>query len=134
MPSDVSYVKPSRSRKPKEKVAVHHIRIRQVTVMKTQSQLSAYGGDAVKVLGTVTLDCSHKDLHTKPLFYIVDTDNPPMFGLKYSIDLNVIKLVYTVQSSHTSQNASHDIMSEFKDVFTGIGLFPGECTIHLLGA
>ena len=60
--------------------------------------------------------------------YIVDLDNPPLLGLKSSIDLYVIKLVYNVQSSHTSQNASHDIMSVFKD---GIGLFPNECTIHL---
>ena len=100
-------------------------------LMKAQSQLSAYSGDALKVLGTITLDCSHKDLHIKPMFYIVDTDNPPLLGLKSSIDLNVIKLVYNVQSSHTSQETSQDIMSEFKDVFTGIGLFPGECTIHL---
>lgn len=65
-------------------------------LMKTQSQLSAYSGDALKVLGTVLLDCSHKDIHIKPLFYIVDTDNPPLLGLKSSIDLNVIKLVYNV--------------------------------------
>ena len=100
-------------------------------LMKAQSQLSAYSGDALKVLGTKMLDCSHKDLHIKPMFYIVDTDNAPLLGLKSSIDLNVIKLVYNVQSSHTSQETSQDIMSEFKDVFTGIGLFAGECTIHL---
>ena len=100
-------------------------------LMKTQSQLSAYSEDALKVLGTVLLDCSHKDVHIKPLFYIVDTDNQPLLGLKSSIDLNVIKLVYIVQSSHSPQNASFDVISEFKDVFTGIGLFPGECKIHL---
>ena len=64
------------------------------------------------------------------MFYIVDTDNPPLLGLKSSVDLNVIKLVYNVQSSYTSQDTLQDIMSEFKDVFTGVGLFPGECTLY----
>ena len=100
-------------------------------LMKARSQLSAYSSDTLKVLGTMTLNCSHKNVHTKPMFYIVDTDNPPLLGLKSSVDLNVIKLVYNVQSSYTSQDTLQDIMSEFKDVFTGVGLFPGECTIHL---
>ena len=100
-------------------------------LMKARSQLSAYSGDTLKVLGTITLNCSHTNVHTKPMFYIVDTDNPPLLGSKSSVDLNVIKQVYNVQSSYTSQDTLQDIMSEFKDVFTGVGLFPGECTIHL---
>ena len=42
-------------------------------------------------------------IFSKPLFYIVDTDNPSLLGL----------------------------VSRFKDVFTVMGLFPGDCTIHL---
>ena len=67
-------------------------------LMQTQSQLSAYSGDRLKVVGTVLLDCVHKDSNLKPLFYIVDTDNPPLLGLRSSIDLNAIKLVYNVQT------------------------------------
>ena len=63
-------------------------------LIKTQSQLFAHSGDALKVLGTVTPDCLHTYLHIKRFFfYIVDTDNPSLLGLKSSIDLNVIQLV-----------------------------------------
>lgn len=108
-------------------------------LMKTQSQLSAYSGDTLQVVGTVILDCSHGNVSIKPLFYIVQTDNPPLLGLKSSVELGLIKLVYTVApdqsgpipSGYNTLMTSSDITSEFKDVFYGIGLFPGECDIHL---
>ncbi|RXN13855.1 Retrovirus-related Pol poly from transposon [Labeo rohita] len=61
-------------------------------------------------------------------FFIVDTQSPPVLGLKACIDLDMIKLVLSVSSP---ERDAESIVDEFADVFTGIGLFPGECNIHL---
>ncbi|RXN21321.1 Retrovirus-related Pol poly from transposon [Labeo rohita] len=61
-------------------------------------------------------------------FFIVDTQSPPVLGLKACIDLDMIKLVLSVSSP---ERDAESVVDEFADVFTGIGLFPGECNIHL---
>lgn len=60
-------------------------------------------------------------------FYIVDTSAPPVIGLMGCIDFGLIKLVLSTTETQTEVQA----MEEFADVFKGIGLFPGECTIRL---
>ena len=46
--------------------------------------------------------------------------------MRACLDLNMVKLVHMVNAlPHTS------ITDEFADVFNGIGLFPGECTLRL---
>ncbi|KAI2650239.1 Retrovirus-related Pol polyprotein from transposon 17.6 [Labeo rohita] len=54
--------------------------------------------------------------------------SPPVLGLKACIVLDMIKLVLSVWSP---ERDAESIVDEFADVFTGIGLFPGECNIHL---
>ena len=58
--------------------------------------------------------------------HVVDTRAPPVLGLKACLDFGLIKLILSV-----SDTPDMSILDEFVDVFTGIGLFPGECTIHL---
>lgn len=60
-------------------------------------------------------------------FYVVDTRAPAVLGLKACLDMDLIKLVLSVTAPVETEN----VLEEFADVFTGIGLFPGECTIHL---
>ncbi len=59
-------------------------------------------------------------------FYVVDTNAPPVLGLKGCIDFGS-KMVLSVTETQTEV----PVLEEFADVFKGIGLFPGECTIHL---
>lgn len=61
-------------------------------------------------------------------FYVVDTQAPPILGLKASLEMDLIKLVLSVQ---TDTRQSDDLLSEFADVFEGIGEFPGKCKIHI---
>lgn len=58
--------------------------------------------------------------------HVDDTTAPPVLGLKACLDFGLIQLVMSV-----SQTPGTNIMDEFLDIFSGIGLFPGECTIHL---
>lgn len=61
-------------------------------------------------------------------FYIVDTQAPPILGLKACLEIDLIRLVLSVKAI-TGQN--NYLISEFADVFEGIWEFPGECKIHL---
>lgn len=61
-------------------------------------------------------------------FYIVDTQAPPVLGLKSCLDLKLIKLVLSVAATKNGKNA---IMAEYAGVFEGIRLLPGEYTFHL---
>lgn len=88
--------------------------------------LYGYGGEPLTVRGKFNVDCQYKD-HKIPLrVHVVDTNAPPVLGLKACLDFKLIKLIMSV-----SNTPGMNIMHEFSDVFTGIGLFPGECTIHI---
>lgn len=72
------------------------------------------------------MQCQYKDTKLPLQIHIVDTCAPPVLGLKACLDFKLIKLILSVSST-----PGMSIMDEYADVFKGIGLFPGECTIHI---
>ena len=88
--------------------------------------LYGYGGEQLAVRGKHNMTCQYKSIQSMLTFHIVDTHAPPVLGLKACLDFGLIKLILSVS---TTQEVS--VMEEFADVFKGIGLFPGECTIHI---
>lgn len=92
------------------------------------TQKKGYGGQQLSVKGACQLHCKYKKNAMTLDFFIVDTQSPPVLGLKACLDLDMIKLVLSVSSP---ERDSESIVDEFADVFTRIGLFPGECNIHL---
>ncbi|RXN11580.1 Retrovirus-related Pol poly from transposon [Labeo rohita] len=99
----------------------------QCKLLPTKHSLTGYGGQVLTVEGTCALPCRYKDRETLMNFYIVNTQAPPVLGLKACLDLDLIKLVLSVNALKEDKS----IMEEYPDVSDGIGLFPGECTIHL---
>lgn len=99
----------------------------QCKLTPTKHSLTGYGGQMLTVKGTCALPCRYKDKETLMNFYIVNTQAPPVLGLKACLDLDLIKLVLSVNALKEDKS----VMEEYADVFDGIGLFPGECTIHL---
>lgn len=97
------------------------------TLQQTSRLLIGYGGEHLLVKGKCDLKCKHRDIEMIMTFYVVDTVAPPVIGLKGCIDFGLIKLVLSV----TQTQMETPVLKEFADVFKGIGLFPGECTIHL---
>uniref|UniRef100_A0A674EBM2 Gypsy retrotransposon integrase-like protein 1 n=1 Tax=Salmo trutta TaxID=8032 RepID=A0A674EBM2_SALTR len=93
----------------------------------TMRRLTGYGGEQLPVKGTCTFKCKYKESDMMLDFYVVDTRAPAVLGLKACLDMDLIKLVLSV----TAPVETGNVLEEFADVFTGIGLFPGECTIHL---
>ena len=86
------------------------------------------------MLGKYTLACSYKGTQGQHNFYVVSTKAPRILGLSTSLSLNLIQLVLSVeerQGSDTVSQTPGDILTEYKDVFEGLGSFPGVHKIQL---
>uniref|UniRef100_A0A3P9K9H2 Gypsy retrotransposon integrase-like protein 1 n=1 Tax=Oryzias latipes TaxID=8090 RepID=A0A3P9K9H2_ORYLA len=101
-----------------------------VMLRPANHRLTDYGGHSLNVDGTCKLRCKHKDQSLMLDFHVVDTNSPPVLAMKACRDLNLIKIVMTVIKEKTD-TGSQNILEEFKDVFQGIGVFPGECNFHV---
>ena len=116
---------------------VFHQLKHKLPLEKPERHLSAYTGDKLNVLGRFMLNCKYKDLDSELEFYVVKTQYSPILGLKSCLDLQLIKLVYSVNHADTTGACDSpgldraSILSEYADVFDGLGLIPGECKIHL---
>lgn len=101
------------------------LRVQDVLEPSTRP-LYGYGGEQLVVRGRCNMKCQYKDMQLLLKFHVVDTPAPPVLGLKACVDFGLIKFILSVSST-----AEMPVMEEFADVFKGIGLFPGECTIHV---
>lgn len=53
-------------------------------------------------------------------------------GLPSCLNLGLVKLVDTVNLTQPSKSLDKDqVLAEYRDIFTGIGLFPGEVKIEV---
>ena len=59
----------------------------------TKMKLTAYGGTAIRPIGTCTLQCTTKYSNHGVQFYIVDADSQPILGLKHCEKLGLVKRV-----------------------------------------
>jgi hypothetical protein len=66
-------------------------------------------------------------------FYVVETTSSHLLSLQASTDLNLIKIVYSLDSQEISPETGYkpSILNEFKPVFDGIGLMSGQVKLHL---
>ena len=90
----------------------------------TDHTLTSYTGNTLNVVGTVDLPCTYKSRYINATFYVVESNTQPLLSLGTSIELELIKLTYAIDS--TQQN----IVSDYADLFKGVGLFTGTCSIH----
>ena len=94
----------------------------------TSQKLFGYGGKPLQVSGKCTLACSYKGTQGHHHFYIVSTQAPPVLGLSSCLSLNLIQLILSLEEKKdmgtVSQNP-RDILTEYKDVFEGLGSFLG---------
>lgn len=88
--------------------------------------LYGYGGERLTMRGKCTLTCKYKMRVLRRKVHVDDTTAPPILCLKACLDFGLIQPVMSV-----SQTPGTNIMDEVLGIFSGIGLFPGVCTIHL---
>lgn len=96
----------------------------------SRTLLTSYSGDRLKVHGKVNLTCQYKERTTKTDFFVVESSAQPLLSLQTSLDLGLLKLTYSVDNGQTHLE-KNDVMQEYGDLFDGIGMFSGTCTLHL---
>ena len=100
------------------------------TLEPSNATLTAYSGDRLSVRGKIVLDCMYKGRSVNTEFYVVESFAPPLLSLKTSLDLGLIQLTHSVDHSSGTLDKPA-ILSQYKDLFEGIGLLPGTCSLHL---
>lgn len=93
--------------------------------------LTSYTGDKLSVLGKTKIQVSYNGQSVSSDFYVVETDSPPLLSLHTSLDLGLIRFTFAVDNQANSGLDKTQVLSEYKDLFQGIGLLPGTCTLHL---
>ena len=79
------------------------------------------------------MECQYKESYRELDFYVVDTDAPPVLSLKSCLGMKLIKLILAMEEVTRSDGGmtKTQLLEDYKDVFTGICLFPGEHRIKL---
>ena len=101
---------------------VFHQLKHKLPLEKPERHLSAYTGDKLNVLGRFTLNCKYKYLDSELEFYVVKTQYSPILGLKSCLDLQLIKIIYSVNHADTTGVCDSpgldkaSILSKFVDV------------------
>ena len=86
-----------------------------IKMMKTKQKLTSYSGDKIEVVGNCTLNVMDTALE----FYVTDTKEDPILGLKASQQLQLIKVM--TKKKKKAEKKSTEIFYEYPDVFKGIG-------------
>ena len=66
---------------------------------KNEAILSAYGGSIIKQLGTTNKLCKYKQKKTNSIFYVTDTPEPAILGLRACTALKLVSLHCPVKTS-----------------------------------
>lgn len=96
-------------------------------IKSTKLILECYGGFKVKPMGTITCNCSFKHVQLNINFVIADVNAKPLLGIEACKQLGLIKNAASV-NSFTDVTS---ILTEYQDVFEGVGTFPESLTIKL---
>ena len=80
-------------------------------LVKSDTKLTSYSDNELCVKGTTCLNCTNRKIE----FYVVDTQQMPIMGLRASQELGIIKIVLNV--SDTTQS----IINQHPTLFKGLG-------------
>ncbi|CAG2207854.1 unnamed protein product [Mytilus edulis] len=62
------------------------------------------------------------------------TNSPPILGMQSCLDYELIKLVYSTETTCTSDSdpmTKSSVLKDYSDIFKGVGLVSGKATIHI---
>ena len=84
---------------------------KQPVLKQCATRLTSYTGEDLCVKGQCVLSCRGEKLP----FFVVDTNQDPVLGLKASQDLNIIKIVHNVVQS------PEYYLPKYPTIFNGLG-------------
>jgi len=102
------------------------------SLKKSSQRLYGYTGRPLDVKGYVDMNCSHRDKQKHCRFYVANTEghSQPILGLQTCLDLDLIRLILSVDSA-TAPITQDTVLTEYKQLFNGLGCLEGEVKIHL---
>lgn len=86
-------------------------------IRQTRGCLSGYGGNKLPVTGKCVLPCTHKGKTYMCEFYIVDVASGPILGLKDCVNMDLVRLIRSVEKTSSNLNG----IENYQDVFKGLG-------------
>ena len=99
------------------------------SLQTTKVKLTAYGGIRVPIKGTCPMEIKQNGKTIDAKFFIVAVEKAqPLIGLQTCRDLELISINNTVSEVKTDKM---EILDEYQDVFTGLGLVDREFHIEL---
>lgn len=97
-------------------------------IQKCSHRLRSYTGQPLKNVGCVKLHVTYKNSSYHGYFCIVDTVSQPIIGLQASLELKLIELILSVDQVAMDRES---VLSEYNQLFSGLGTLDGEVNIHL---
>ena len=95
-------------------------------IRPTSELLSGYtNAPPARLRGAAILQIAYKGQFYNVDFYIVNHEASVIIGLPTCIKLNLIKRIDYVSSGTPSNDADSALLTEFADIFSGTGEFPG---------
>ena len=107
------------------------------SLKRSKVTLHGYGGHKLSNLGVCKFECSHKSAIHNLQFHVVDVRAPPILGLKSCVDMKLVKFddIGATFGTHRQFNSDdvglNVLLTEYSDLFDGIGEFPGEHSLTL---
>uniref|UniRef100_A0A8D8T2G4 Peptidase A2 domain-containing protein n=1 Tax=Cacopsylla melanoneura TaxID=428564 RepID=A0A8D8T2G4_9HEMI len=108
------------------------LKLPKSSIKETMSKLTNYGGSEIPIIGQCVLDCKINNRSMLTRFFVCDSDQPTILGLRSCENFEIIKKVCVVKENNFSRFGEYSsLMTQFSDLFTGLGCLPGESHITL---
>ena len=96
-------------------------------------RLTAYNGQDIKCLGTITLQIRHtQDTYTPAKFYVVDVPGPAIIGLPSCERLQLVTINCAIkQAENVDLTSTEGLMKSYPEQFDQLGNFKKPAAIHV---
>ncbi|KAJ8708897.1 hypothetical protein PYW07_013501 [Mythimna separata] len=103
----------------------------KVSLVKCHVNVTGFGGKTIPILGKVNINCNlcinNSKVVESIMFLVVNLDCPNVLGLPTCERLGIINRVFSV----SKQNFCKQILTQYNDVFQGLGCLPPVCHLKL---
>ena len=100
----------------------------------TKTVLTAFGNVRIKPVGVIKLQVTCPDTKRNQVmeFFVTDTDDIPILGKDACQSMNLLRRVHVDGvTSHSKGMTKDDLLTEYSDVFSGVGMFEKEYDIEV---
>ena len=100
----------------------------------TKTVMTAFGNVIIKPVGVIKLQvtCPDTKLNQVMEFFLTDTDDIPILGKDACQSMNLLRRVHVDGvTSHSKGITKEDLLTEYSDAFSGVGMFEKEYDIEV---